>query len=78
MFLKGCTQVANTEIGKETMLKVNKVFYNTGVSKRFWVLPQNIFVYNDIAPLDLKVRKSKLISFKIVAYAMIISLDYIT
>jgi hypothetical protein len=24
--------------------------YRTGVGKPFWVLPQNIFVYNDITP----------------------------
>jgi hypothetical protein len=51
--------------------------HRTGVGELFWVLPRNMFVYNDIAPLDLKVRKSELIAFKIVAYAMIISLDYI-
>jgi hypothetical protein len=48
----------------------------TEVSELFWVLPQNIFVYNNISRLDLKVRKTELIAFKIVAYAMIISLAY--
>jgi hypothetical protein len=47
-----------------------------GVGELFWVLPQNIFMYNDITPLDLKVRKNELIAFKIVAFAMIITLAY--
>jgi hypothetical protein len=46
-------------------------FFKPEVGELFWVLPQNIFVYNDITPQDLKVGNNELTAFKIVAYAMV-------